>query len=1855
MRTIFIGFVLLLAIQGVLFGQTAVTGITTSTQTATSSSYTSSSITYNWGQSSDEYLDGIEISGTSYVLAEDIYQRVIQFKRVDNSNASGERCQVFVERSSDTNLDASYPEDESGDCSMIKALYEPIINRGALDVFHNVQSGVEYPNNIERVDVLTMPMAAPASSLLDDLGFLATEKRGNNDFKAAAILSLDVNGDPASYGNLVTVDGTPSYGNLGTTYDFRFFRDASSSPHGLPEAFYNSSEQTGFSLITFDDLGLSQGDIIYGISFFGRDVVSGTHTLTDPSTFPDDTDEGADIHGGLGAIFHTSKIILTNLIDTDGDGVADGDDIDDDDDGILDTDEGYTYAVAGSSFSDGDAVSSGSNIFTSGSINPTLTLTDNTGNTWFIDMTWETSEFGDPDGGGLKDGLLVDGWSNNVSTHPVQISLELDFNSPVENLLLNVGDIDGSNGSDEESIEVFAYDADDNLISLSSSHFPFMGSNLERSGNKVSPSADAWPGNNLTTNSFQLSFSEDVSRIVLDGYDGQDNLYFNINGVTYGTSSDQDGDGVGNHVDIDADNDGITDNVEAQSTSGYVAPSGTDTDGDGLDDAYDSDCSPCGAVTGVSLSPEDTDNDGTEDFLDSDSDDDGVADSIEGHDTNGDGTVDGSDSPNANTGLAGGTTDSDGDGLYDGFDNNTSSWDATNSSLTAESHPDVLFGTTEQDWREGPDGDRDGVPNSDDLDDDNDGIPDADECADPTITTLSFGSPSYEASLGGADGVDDYSVGDVYRYSTVTTGVDALVEILADDPAVFSINSLDNKPGSDIGLALHTDLGASGLGLLELQYTLVDAGTTTPTALNFIAASIDVDGAGDIADIFGFSLEESDAYSLESTTQLSSTTTGADIYFKTDPISADVSNVDPDFLVSATFVNRSQVKLIFGVDNGGSSERNRSIVLDFNGSYITNFTSETETLLKTTCTTDSDGDGLANSLDLDSDGDGIADIIEAGGTDSDGDGQVDYSTAGDPTTMTDADGDGLFDTVDDQDSGSGGGEVTSGTALSNPDSDSDGVKDVVDIDSDNDGITDNVEAQTTAGYTVPTSSDTDGDGIDNAYDGDDNTTTGIGGGTGTAISPTNTDNDALDDYLDSDSDNDGVADSIEGHDTNGDGTVDGSDSPNANTGLAGGTTDSDGDGLYDGFDNNTSSWDATNSSLTAESHPDVQAGGTTEQDWREGPDNDLDGIADAIDLDDDNDGIPDLDECDLSLSTSNVDFTGLSTSGGSYDTDDAANTLFTTTVSASTFTPGTGDDNTYDVRAATGNSTTGMRYEEGADGTIGSTVSNTLTFSHSIPVELRAGSTYGGVNSIMNRSGDRFVWEAVGASEGFTWVVNNAVFPGGGGSATVSGDGRTLTIEAGAGTGSANQAQFYVSTNGTLTGINVSMETIATLTGVINAAQFSLRIPLLCDADGDGIFNDFDLDSDADGIADIIEAGGTDSDGDGQVDYGTAGDPSTMTDADGDGLFDTVDDQDSGSGGGEVTSGTALTDPDSDSDGLENRIDIDSDADGITDNNEAQTSSGYTAPAGSDTDGDGIDNAYDGDDNTTTGIGGGTGTAISPTNTDEEADLPDYLDTDSDEDGESDTIEAYDTDDDGVADTTPAGTDTDGDGLDDNFDSNVLSSAASTNPNDNGETPGGFRDTDIVGGEPNWREPTAGGAPAPIELLSFSVYSLSNGTVKILWQTLTETNNDFFTIERSRDAENWEELAYVKGSGNSQEKLSYQEIDRQPFLETSYYRLKQTDYNGDFSYSQIMDIYMDPGHLAPLEVFPNPARGFLSIEGAPDELSSFTFYDVVGKDVTAQVHVIYRDDFQIQLDISRLPRGVYLLKTKNETRKVEKE
>ncbi|MGB5402775.1 MAG: hypothetical protein WBN13_02250, partial [Robiginitalea sp.] len=87
---------------------------------------------------------------------------------------------------------------------------------------------------------------------------------------------------------------------------------------------------------------------------------------------------------------------------------------------------------------------------------------------------------------------------------------------------------------------------------------------------------------------------------------------------------DSDGDGVPDYLDLDSDNDGVLDNYEAQKTHNYIPPSGVDSDGNGLDDAYEENPGDCGGLV-----PPDTDKDGVSDYLDIDSDNDGILDNYE--------------------------------------------------------------------------------------------------------------------------------------------------------------------------------------------------------------------------------------------------------------------------------------------------------------------------------------------------------------------------------------------------------------------------------------------------------------------------------------------------------------------------------------------------------------------------------------------------------------------------------------------------------------------------------------------------------------------------------------------------------------------------------------------------------------------------------------------------------------------------------------------------------------------------------------------------------------------------------------------------------------------------------------------------------------------------------------------------------------------------------------------------------------------------------------------------------------------------------------------------------------------------
>lgn len=119
----------------------------------------------------------------------------------------------------------------------------------------------------------------------------------------------------------------------------------------------------------------------------------------------------------------------------------------------------------------------------------------------------------------------------------------------------------------------------------------------------------------------------------------------------------------------------------------------------------------------------------------------------------------------------------------------------------------------------------------------------------------------------------------------------------------------------------------------------------------------------------------------------------------------------------------------------------------------------------------------------------------------------------------------------------------------------------------------------------------------------------------------------------------------------------------------------------------------------------------------------------------------------------------------------------------------------------------------------------------------------------------------------------------------------------------------------------------------------------------------------------------------------------------------------------------------------------------------------------------------------------------------------------------------------------------------------------------------------------------SGGNVLPIELISFNADLNHENNVDLTWATATETNNDYFTIEKTKDGISFETVAVVDGAGNSTQTLHYADIDNNPYQGVSYYRLKQTDFNGMYSYSNIVAVTVENVPAVSFNVYPNPGNG----------------------------------------------------------------
>lgn len=162
--------------------------------------------------------------------------------------------------------------------------------------------------------------------------------------------------------------------------------------------------------------------------------------------------------------------------------------------------------------------------------------------------------------------------------------------------------------------------------------------------------------------------------------------------------------------------------------------------------------------------------------------------------------------------------------------------------------------------------------------------------------------------------------------------------------------------------------------------------------------------------------------------------------------------------------------------------------------------------------------------------------------------------------------------------------------------------------------------------------------------------------------------------------------------------------------------------------------------------------------------------------------------------------------------------------------------------------------------------------------------------------------------------------------------------------------------------------------------------------------------------------------------------------------------------------------------------------------------------------------------------------------------------------------------------------------------------------------------------------------PLPIELIDFIAIQKED-YVQLNWQTATELNNAYFVIERSTDGAIWEEIHRENGAGNSHTKIAYTSFDKSPFFGMNYYRLKQIDFDGKSSFSDIQAVLFK-SEAIDFKLFPNPANETVQIYGKDISRSAVKILDSYGQ---TAIILERTDDSMRTVDLATMRNGVYFV------------
>lgn len=168
----------------------------------------------------------------------------------------------------------------------------------------------------------------------------------------------------------------------------------------------------------------------------------------------------------------------------------------------------------------------------------------------------------------------------------------------------------------------------------------------------------------------------------------------------------------------------------------------------------------------------------------------------------------------------------------------------------------------------------------------------------------------------------------------------------------------------------------------------------------------------------------------------------------------------------------------------------------------------------------------------------------------------------------------------------------------------------------------------------------------------------------------------------------------------------------------------------------------------------------------------------------------------------------------------------------------------------------------------------------------------------------------------------------------------------------------------------------------------------------------------------------------------------------------------------------------------------------------------------------------------------------------------------------------------------------------------------------------------------------------PVELMYFTATCDNQKDIKLEWATASETNNDFFIVQRSEDMEGFKDMGIVQGAGNSNRVITYTYIDK-PAPNAAYYRLKQVDYDGGYSYSEIVSVNCEKDIENSFMIYPNPCNEWLNIMvrnlSEPD--CRLKIYNMLGKEIlNYSLNIQDNGSLHKLINLSGVQPGMYVIR-----------